>query len=73
MTAEEMNESPANEMDDNPLEEEKGIFAEFYTFLMENKIWWITPVVLVLLVVGVLIWLGSKDGDTVAPFIYTLF
>ncbi len=47
-----------------------GIVAEFVDFLLHNKKWWLTPIVLVLLAVGVLIVLG---GTGAAPFIYTLF
>jgi lipopolysaccharide transport system permease protein len=38
--------------------------------LMHNKKWWLTPIILVLLLFGALIILGSS---TYAPFIYTLF
>ena len=47
-----------------------GFFAEFWDFLLHNKKWWITPIVIVLLLVGALVMLG---GTAAAPFIYTLF
>ena len=47
-----------------------GFFAEFWLFLRQNKKWWLTPIILTLLVVGVLVVLG---GSAAAPFIYTLF
>lgn len=47
-----------------------SIAAEFITFLKEEKKWWLGPIVLVLLLVGLLIVLG---GTGAAPFIYTLF
>lgn len=47
-----------------------GLFAEFLDFLIHNKKWWLTPIVLVLLMVGALVLLG---GTAAAPFIYTLF
>lgn len=47
-----------------------GILKEFWGFLMESKKWWLTPIVLVLLLVTALILLG---GTGAAPFIYTLF
>jgi hypothetical protein len=50
--------------------QQSGIVAEFVDFLVHNKKWWITPIILVLLVFGVLIMLG---GTAAAPFIYTLF
>ncbi len=47
-----------------------GIIGEFVDFLRYNKKWWLTPILLVLLLVGTLIVLGSTAA---APFIYTLF
>jgi len=43
---------------------------EFLGFLRENKKWWLTPIVLVILVLGVLVFLS---GTAAAPFVYTLF
>lgn len=43
----------------------------FWRFLMENKVWWITPTVLVLILLGALIYTTS-DGQ-IAPFVYSLF
>ena len=47
-----------------------GLVAELVDFLRNNKKWWLTPIVLVLLIVGALIMLS---GTAAAPFIYTLF
>ncbi len=47
-----------------------GFFREFWDFLRYNKKWWLTPIILALLVVGGLVILG---GTSLAPFIYTLF
>jgi len=47
-----------------------GLVAEFVDFLKYNKKWWLTPIVLVLMGVGVLVVMGSTAA---APFIYTLF
>jgi Family of unknown function (DUF5989) len=47
-----------------------SFLGEFWHFLKHNKKWWLTPIVLTLLLVGLLIVLG---GSTAAPFIYTLF
>lgn len=44
---------------------------DIYKFLMERKKFWLFPIVLVLLLLGVLIVIGG--GSSVAPFIYTLF
>jgi uncharacterized protein DUF5989 len=47
-----------------------GIFGELWGFMAHNKKWWLTPIVLMLLILGVLILVG---GTGAAPFIYTLF
>ncbi len=47
-----------------------GFFGEFAHFLLTNKKWWLTPIILVLLGLGVLAVLGSSGA---APFLYTLF
>lgn len=47
-----------------------GLVQEFIDFLKYNKAWWLTPIIVVLLLVGVLIMVG---GTAWAPFIYTLF
>lgn len=47
-----------------------GFFAEFGQFLLHNKKWWLLPIFLVLLAVGVL---AALSATPLAPFIYTLF
>ena len=51
-------------------EEERGLVAEFVMFMAENKMWWLTPILVVFGLLGVLLVLGATG---VAPFIYTLF
>ncbi len=48
-----------------------GTVGELFRFLWGRKLWWLIPMVTVLLAFGVLIVLGSVAG--VGPFIYTLF
>ena len=48
----------------------RGILYEFAQFILHNKKWWLTPIILMLLVLGALIVL---DGSAAAPFIYTVF
>ncbi len=43
----------------------------FWRFLMENKVWWITPTLLVIVLLVALIVL-TGDGQ-IAPFVYSLF
>lgn len=45
--------------------------SEIWQFLKTRKKWWLTPVLLFLLVLGALIVL--TEGSVLAPFIYTLF
>ena len=49
---------------------QRGSVAEFCGFVLRNKKWWLTPILVVLVLAGALILLG---GSGVAPFIYTLF
>ena len=48
-----------------------GIAGELLTFFWDQKMWWMIPLVGVLLFFGLLIVVGSATG--VGPFIYTLF
>jgi hypothetical protein len=47
-----------------------GLIGELISFMAHNKKWWLTPIILMLLILGVLILVG---GTGAAPFIYTLF
>lgn len=47
-----------------------GLVSEFIGFMRENKKWWLSPIIFVLLLLGLLVLLG---GSGVAPFIYSLF
>ena len=47
------------------------IFRELYLFMKERKKFWLAPIIIVLLLLGVLIVFGG--GSAIAPFIYTLF
>jgi competence protein ComGC len=47
------------------------IVLEFWGFLKERKKFWLLPIVIVVLLIGVLVLLTS--GSAAAPFIYTLF
>lgn len=50
--------------------EQIGFFAEFWEFLKYNKKWWMTPLILAILVLGVLVAVSATGA---APFIYALF
>ncbi len=45
------------------------LFADLWGFARENKVWWIVPLVVLLLAVAVLI----VGVSTISPFIYSLF
>jgi hypothetical protein len=48
-----------------------AIFKEFLDFLRARKRWWLTPIVAILLILGIL--LVFAKGSPLAPFIYSLF
>jgi len=48
-----------------------SIVSEFWEFLKVRKKWWLTPIILFLVLLGALI--IFTEGSAVAPFIYTLF
>ena len=50
-----------------------NIITEFYSFIRENKAYWITPIVLAILFLAGIIVLGAMGGGAAAPFIYSLF
>ena len=47
-----------------------GILWQYCDFLLHNKKWWLTPIIVVLLAFGGLLFFA---GTGAAPFIYTLF
>lgn len=51
-------------------EANRGLLGELWKMLMENKKYWMIPIILTLLLFGLLVILGSSSS---APFIYTLF
>ncbi len=46
-----------------------GILAEFWYFLRHNKKWWLAPIIIALLLIGLLILIS---GSAIAPFIYPI-
>lgn len=47
-----------------------GLLSEYWGFVRENQKWWLLPIVIVTLVLGLLVLVA---GTGAAPFIYTLF
>lgn len=50
--------------------QQQGFLGELWQFITQNKKWWLTPIIIILIAFGLLIALG---GTAAAPFIYTLF
>lgn len=48
-----------------------GIIGELLRFLWQRKLWWMIPMIVVLLLFVVL--LVFAQGSAIGPFIYTLF
>ena len=51
--------------------EKMGLISEHWAFMKVRKKWWLGPIVVMLVLLGLLIVL--TQGTAVAPFIYTLF
>jgi len=47
------------------------IVQEFFQFLVENKLWWMIPMILVLILFSGLLLIAQSTP--LGPFIYTLF
>lgn len=47
------------------------VLGEFWQFLKQEKKYWLAPIVIVLVLMGLL--LVFAQSSAVAPFIYTLF
>ncbi len=48
----------------------KSFLSQYFSFLKQNKKWWLAPIIILMFVLGLLVVLG---GTAAAPFIYTLF
>ncbi|MCF7862271.1 DUF5989 family protein [Candidatus Woesearchaeota archaeon] len=49
----------------------KSLLGEMWEFLRVRKAWWLTPIILMLVLVGILIVFGQSSA--LSPFIYALF
>lgn len=65
-----MSDQPKTKFTDVKPVRDKGVLGEFWGLFMDNKKYWMLPIILLLLVFGVLVILS---GSSAAPFIYTLF
>ncbi|MBN1581602.1 MAG: hypothetical protein JXA89_12935 [Anaerolineae bacterium] len=48
-----------------------GILGELLKFLWQRKLWWIIPMIVMLILFTLL--LVAAQGSALAPFIYTIF
>ena len=60
----------SSEFEDLSREQEPSLLREIWTFIKEEKLWWMSPIIIALLLVAILIALTTTGA---APFIYTLF
>ena len=58
---------PASDVESAP--ERPSLVCEFVAFLAENKKWWLVPIILMFLLLGLLILATSSP---LSPFLYTL-
>lgn len=59
-----------SEMERLASRQDPGLLAETWEFLRQESKWWLIPIVVVLLVLGVLAFLSTS---ALAPFIYPIF
>lgn len=48
----------------------KGLVAEFFDFIVHEKIWWMTPIAVVLL--GMVAFILFAEASPLLPYIYAL-
>ncbi len=48
-----------------------GVLGELWEFIRHHKRYWLAPILIILVLVGILLVL--TEGSAIAPFIYTLF
>lgn len=53
------------------MKKNKPLIVGLWNFAKENKAWWLAPVIIMLILVGILIIFGQSSS--LSPFIYTLF
>jgi len=51
--------------------ENKNLLFQLWSFMKENKKWWLLPLMILLILVGILIIFA--ESSAVSPFIYALF
>jgi hypothetical protein len=70
MQPNEQDQTTASRFAEQSRQKRRSAVGELFDFLRHNAKWWLTPIVILLLLVGALVILGSTAA---APFIYTFF
>ena len=70
MTEQEHSTDSRSEFESQASQGDIGVVREFVLFLKYNKKWWLTPIVIALLLIAVI---AISAGTVAAPFLYTLF
>ena len=65
-----MSDLPPSEFEKASKEKPPGLWREFAALLKANKKWWLAPIILALLVIGLIVVLAASKF---APLIYPLF
>ena len=68
MTEEENSTDSKSEIESQASQSDIGVIREFVLFLKHNKKWWLTPIVIALLLIA---GIAISAGTGAAPFIYT--
>jgi hypothetical protein len=62
--------TPAEEFQAEAQQQRPGLLREFWEFLKHNKKWWLLPILLGILVIGLFVVLA---GSGVGAWMYTVF
>jgi hypothetical protein len=66
-----VSDKPGSDFERAAAEQPSGnVVAEFWYLLRSTKKWWLLPIILALLLIGLF---AMMSGTAFAPFIYTLF
>lgn len=49
---------------------QRGLVGEFWDFIIHNKAWWLTPIILVIL--AMVAFILFAESSPVLPFVYTV-
>ena len=66
-----MNDTPLSEFEQQArVAVQHGLLHDLLAFVWQSKKWWMAPLIVTLVLLGVLVFLSSSAA---APFIYSLF